>query len=70
MNSPNDVLFKSDGSMYFTDPPYGFGSRMPIRPRDGLLAYSLKDLLLTLLREMTGPTACLHTRWKYDRRQF
>ena len=23
LNSPNDVVFKSDGSMYFTDPPYG-----------------------------------------------
>jgi gluconolactonase len=22
-NSPNDVIFKSDGAMYFTDPPYG-----------------------------------------------
>lgn len=22
-NSPNDVLLKSDGSIYFTDPPYG-----------------------------------------------
>jgi gluconolactonase len=23
LNSPNDVVFRSDGSMYFTDPPYG-----------------------------------------------
>jgi gluconolactonase len=23
LNSPNDVVFKSDGSMYFTDPPFG-----------------------------------------------
>src|SRR3954471_6755765 len=22
-NSPNDVVYRSDGSMYFTDPPYG-----------------------------------------------
>jgi gluconolactonase len=22
-NSPNDLVFKSDGSLYFTDPPYG-----------------------------------------------
>lgn len=24
LNSPNDVAYKSDGSLYFTDPPYGF----------------------------------------------
>jgi gluconolactonase len=23
LNSPNDVVFRSDGSFYFTDPPYG-----------------------------------------------
>jgi gluconolactonase len=23
LNSPNDVIFKSDGAMYFTDPPFG-----------------------------------------------
>jgi gluconolactonase len=23
INSPNDLIFKSDGSLYFTDPPYG-----------------------------------------------
>ena len=24
LNSPNDAVFHSDGSLYFTDPPYGF----------------------------------------------
>lgn len=24
LNSPNDLVYKSDGSLYFTDPPYGF----------------------------------------------
>ncbi|MBX7233581.1 MAG: SMP-30/gluconolactonase/LRE family protein [Caldilineales bacterium] len=32
LNSPNDVVVKSDGSIYFTDPPYG-----RINPRVGLL---------------------------------
>lgn len=26
LNSPNDVVVKSDGSIYFTDPPYGLSS--------------------------------------------
>jgi len=25
LNSPNDVVVRSDGSVYFTDPPYGLG---------------------------------------------
>jgi gluconolactonase len=24
LNSPNDLVYKSDGSLYFTDPPFGF----------------------------------------------
>src|SRR5581483_1466633 len=24
LNSPNDLVYKKDGSLYFTDPPYGF----------------------------------------------
>ncbi len=26
LNSPNDIVVKSDGSIYFTDPPYGLGA--------------------------------------------
>jgi gluconolactonase len=31
-NSPNDVIQKSDGTIYFTDPPYG----LPLKEKDGL----------------------------------
>ncbi len=27
LNSPNDVVVKSDGAIYFTDPPYGFAKQ-------------------------------------------
>lgn len=27
LNSPNDLVYKSDGALYFTDPPYGFRSQ-------------------------------------------
>jgi gluconolactonase len=30
LNSPNDVVLKSDGSIYFTDPPYG----LPLQDKD------------------------------------
>jgi gluconolactonase len=26
LNSPNDVLVRSDGRIWFTDPPYGIAS--------------------------------------------
>src|SRR5437016_8880282 len=34
LNSPNDLVYKSDGSLYFTDPPYGLptqGDSDPIK---------------------------------------
>lgn len=31
-NSPNDVVIKSDGVIYFSDPPYG----LPLKEKDGL----------------------------------
>ena len=27
LNSPNDLVYKSDGSLYFTDPPYGLATQ-------------------------------------------
>ena len=34
LNSPNDAAYHSDGSLYFTDPPYGLlGKNKPIRRR-------------------------------------
>ncbi|MBD4934554.1 SMP-30/gluconolactonase/LRE family protein, partial [Xanthomonas citri pv. citri] len=38
LNSPNDVAVKSDGTIWFTDPPYGILSDnegKPFRPTSG-----------------------------------
>jgi gluconolactonase len=32
LNSPNDLVYKSDGSLYFTDPPYGFRTQKDTDP--------------------------------------
>ena len=32
-NSPNDLVYRSDGSLYFTDPPYGLLKQRYRRPR-------------------------------------
>ena len=55
LNSPNDLAYKSDGSLYFTDPPYGLPS-----PEDKELdvngIYRLDpDGTLTLLADQQGP---------------
>lgn len=59
LNSPNDAVFKSNGDLYFTDPPYGLPQRWedPRRELDFCGVYRLStDGELTLLtKEMTRP---------------
>ena len=53
LNSPNDAVLKSNGDLYFTDPPYGLPAREndPRRELDhfGVYRISKKDGALTLL---------------------
>ena len=59
LNSPNDLAFKSNGDLYFTDPPYGLqkGPGDPARELNFCGVYRLSaDGRLTLLTdEMTYP---------------
>ncbi len=63
LNSPNDGAFKSNGDLYFTDPPYGLMTKkdrdrsFPGQELDFCGVYRLsKDGKLTLLtKEMTKP---------------
>ena len=54
LNSPNDIVVKSDGSIYFTDPPYGREPKVGI-PRacqldfNGVYRWDPADESLTLL---------------------
>jgi gluconolactonase len=36
LNSPNDLVYKSDGSLYFTDPPYGLRTQQDNDPEKKL----------------------------------
>jgi gluconolactonase len=50
LNSPNDVVVKSDGAIYFTDPPYGITPEQQEQPHSGV--YRLRpDGTLDLLAE-------------------
>ena len=59
LNSPNDAVFKSNGDLYFTDPPYGLPKNFddPRRELDFCGVYRLgRDGRVTLLtKEMTRP---------------
>lgn len=59
LNSPNDVVFKSDGSMYFTDPPYGLpkGDDDPAKELkfNGVYRLDTRGKLTLLNSEMTRP---------------
>ncbi len=36
LSSPNDLVYKSDGSLYFTDPPYGLRTQKDNDPEKQL----------------------------------
>lgn len=58
LNSPNDVVYKSDGAMYFTDPPYGMVKQDedPAKELTFNGVYRFKEGVLTLLhKDMTRP---------------
>lgn len=58
LNSPNDLVFHSNGDLYFTDPPYGLPMAYddPARELDWCGVYRLHEGELTLLTtEMTRP---------------
>jgi gluconolactonase len=58
LNSPNDLVYRSDGTLYFTDPPFGlpgtFDDPNKELPFSGV--YMVRDGKVTLLtKELTGP---------------
>jgi gluconolactonase len=64
LNSPNDLVYRSDGSLYFSDPPFGlpkfFDDPRKELPFSGV--YRWKDGNLTLLsKDLTGPNGLAFT---------
>jgi gluconolactonase len=58
LNSPNDLVYRSDGALFFTDPPFGlpkaFDDRRKELPYSGV--FSLKDGSLKLVAsDLAGP---------------
>ncbi len=58
LNSPNDLVYRSDGALYFTDPPFGLPKVFndPAKETGWSGVYMLRDGQVTLLtRELSGP---------------
>jgi len=55
LNSPNDVVVKSDGSIYFTDPPYGISQEKEELGFYGVYLRSPDGALMLLTKEMVRP---------------
>lgn len=59
LNSPNDLVIKSNGDVYFTDPPYGLpkGADDPAKELDfqGVYRLNLRGELTLLTRELSRP---------------
>jgi gluconolactonase len=59
LNSPNDLVYRSNGDLYFTDPPYGLPKQYddPARELDfcGVYRISTDGHLTLLTKDMTRP---------------
>ena len=55
LNSPNDVVVKSNGSIYFTDPPYGISKEKEELGFYGVYLQSPDGTLILLTKEMVRP---------------
>ena len=59
LNSPNDLVYKSDGSLYFTDPPFGlpkfFDDTRKELPFSGVYRVGKDGTVQLLTKDLTGP---------------
>jgi gluconolactonase len=59
INSPNDLVFKSNGDLYFTDPPFGlpnsYADTAKEQPFQGVYRLGRDGRLILLTGELSGP---------------
>lgn len=59
MNSPNDLVFKSNGDLYFTDPPFGLPKAFDDPDKDlpfqGVYRLSKEGTLTLLIKDLKAP---------------
>jgi gluconolactonase len=55
LNSPNDVVVKSDGTIYFTDPPYGIEPEEREQPCNGVYRILMDGTIELLIDDFDRP---------------
>lgn len=55
LNSPNDVVVRSDGTVFFTDPPYGLEGREAELPYSGVYAILPDGKIILLDKSFRAP---------------
>lgn len=55
LNSPNDVVVKSDGTIYFTDPPYGIEPEEREQPVNGVYRIGVDGVLELIADDFDRP---------------
>ncbi len=59
LNSPNDLVYKSDGALYFTDPPFGlpkfFDDPRKELPYSGMFRVGTDGKVQLVAKDLTGP---------------
>lgn len=71
LNSPNDLVYRSDGTLYFTDPPFGLPKAHddPARELDFTGVFCLRDGRLSVVsKDLRGPNGLAFSpdeRWLY-----
>lgn len=55
LNSPNDLVFRKNGDLYFTDPPYGLGRQTPELDFRGVFLVRKSGEVVALSRDFTTP---------------
>ncbi len=55
LNSPNDVTVRSDGTIYFTDPPYGLEGREQEQPCQGVYVIAPDGTLTRIAEDFIKP---------------
>jgi gluconolactonase len=71
LNSPNDLVYRSDGTLYFTDPPFGLpdGFDDPEKELPFSGVYAVRDGVVSLVTdELAGPNGIALSpdeRWLY-----
>jgi gluconolactonase len=71
LNSPNDLVYRSDGTLYFTDPPFGLPEQFvdPARELPFSGVFRVRDGVVELLTdELEGPNGLAFSpdeRWLY-----